>query len=78
MSVRSDDEVIILEGDCHVEDAEPLAQLLQVPGRTLRFIGCRKLHTAVFQAILVFKPAIEGLTGDEILDTLLARAPPLH
>jgi hypothetical protein len=47
MSVRLDDDVIRLEGRCHVEDAEPLLLLLQAdPGRRLDLSQAESIHSA--------------------------------
>jgi hypothetical protein len=65
MSVRLDDEIIRLEGRCHVEDAEPLLVLLQADGaRVVDLSASETLHTAVVQVILAFRPRLAGESGD--------------
>ncbi len=60
MSVRLDGEVIRLEGECWVEEAETLADLLQTPGRSVDLSRCERLHGALAQALLAFGPPISG------------------
>ena len=60
MSVRLDGEVIRLDGDCRVEDAEPLAELLRHGPRPVDLEGCDRLHGAVVQVLLAFGPALRG------------------
>ena len=66
MSVRRHhDGSIILDGDCPVEDAEPLLELLQAtPAAPLDWSPCGRLHTAVMQVILAARPAHVGDCGD--------------
>jgi hypothetical protein len=50
---RSDEGMVVLDGVCAVEDAEPLLQMLQAtPGTAIDWTQCRQLHTAVFQVIM--------------------------
>ena len=50
---RSDTGIVILDGVCAVEDAEPLLQMLQAtPAAVVDWTPCRQLHTAVVQVIL--------------------------
>ena len=72
MTVRSEGDLIILEGDCFIADAEALARLLREPGRVVDVGGARRLHTAIIQAMLVFRPAVIGQTGNPAIDALLA------
>jgi hypothetical protein len=74
MTVRTDDDVIRLEGECWVEDAEPLADLLRAGGRTVDLSGCTRLHGAVAQALLAFAPSLEGAPRSEFLARHLAPA----
>lgn len=66
MSVRrTDGGVVVLEGDCPVDDAEPLLELLQkTPGATVDWTGCGRLHTAVVQVVLAAGAAPTGPCGD--------------
>jgi hypothetical protein len=65
MSVRLDDDVIRLEGRCHVEDAEPLLLLLQAdPGRRLDLSQAESIHSAIVQIMLACSPQLIGDCGD--------------
>jgi hypothetical protein len=66
MSVRRHDGgSIVLEGDCPVEDAEPLLELLQAsPAGPLDWTRCGRLHTAVVQVVLAARPTLAGPCGD--------------
>ena len=62
---RREDGVIVLEGLCAVEDAEPLLQLLQVtPGVVCDWTRCHQLHTAVVQVLLTAGASLTGPCGD--------------
>jgi hypothetical protein len=65
---RHDDGTIHLEGDCPVEDAEPLLELLQAtPGARVDWRGCGRLHTAVVQVVLAVAPDCIGPCGDPFI-----------
>jgi hypothetical protein len=66
MTVRTEAGLaIILEGDCPVEDAEPLLQaVLTDPALPLDWRPCKRMHTAVFQVILSARPAVLRPCGD--------------
>jgi hypothetical protein len=67
VSVRrgEDGTAIILDGNCTVEEAEPLLQLLQAtPVACLDWRQCTHLHTAVLQVILAARPPLIGPCGD--------------
>jgi hypothetical protein len=66
VSLRRDDAgSIILDGNCPVEDAEPLLQMLQAtPAARLDWSRCGHLHTAVLQVILAARAAPTGPCGD--------------
>jgi hypothetical protein len=63
---RHENGTIILEGDCTVEEAEPLLQMLQedAPRSIIDWTKCSHLHTAVLQVILAARPALIGPCGD--------------
>jgi len=63
---RSDAGVVILEGVCPVEDAEPLLRMVQAtPAPVIDWTSCQGLHTAVFQVILASGIVPMGPCGDE-------------
>lgn len=66
MTVRRDPAgAIALEGDCSVEDAETLLQLLlETPSGPVDWSRCGELHTAVVQVILAAKPTLSSACGD--------------
>lgn len=65
MSVGRGDDAILLSGDAPVEDAEPLAALLAAePALAVDWSQSGRLHTAVVQVLLAFRPAMVGTPGD--------------
>lgn len=68
MSVRLDGNLIILEGICRVEDAEPLLGWLQADrGRIVDLAGVEHLHAAVLQVLMALRPTIRGMPEDAFL-----------
>jgi len=62
---RTDSGIVILDGVCAVEDAEPLLQMLQItPVPIVDWTRCRQLHTAVIQVIMASGVAPVGPCGD--------------
>ena len=62
---RRDSGTVILDGECLVEDAEALLQLLTtMPGAALDWTQCRRLHTAVLQVVLASGSVPAGPCGD--------------
>ncbi len=75
MSVRLDGNVILLEGVCRVEDAEPLLGWLQADrGRTVDLTGAEHLHAAVLQILMAMQPAMRGTVRDDFLRDWVAPA----
>lgn len=74
MSVaRSADGTVVLAGDCGVEEAEPLLQMLvATPGASLDWRLCTRLHTAVIQVVLAAKPRLTGPCGDAFVEAWLS------
>ena len=68
MSVRLVSGVIILEGDCPVDEAEPLLELLLAnPGASVDWSACGELHTAVVQVLLAARPPMGSEPGTPFL-----------
>jgi hypothetical protein len=68
MTVRADGSRIRLEGDCRVEDAEALLQLLHAtPEAVADLSDCRRLHAAVLQVLLSFRVPLAAEPKDEAL-----------
>ena len=73
MSVRLDDGVVRLDGDCAVEHAETLLGLLQDnPAAAIDLHRCTRLHLAVAQVLLAARRPIAVLPGDPFLRNLFA------
>ena len=74
MSVRRrEDGVVVLEGACSVEDAEPLLQaLLGSANATCDWMRCDHVHTAVAQVLLMVAPTMVGPCGDAWMDQWMA------
>jgi hypothetical protein len=69
MTVRLDHRAIHLDGDCHVEDAEPLLNLLlKEPGRAVDISALGSIHTALLQLLLAFGPNLVGSNGDRFFE----------
>ena len=65
MSVALAGEVIHIAGPGRIEDAETLASLLQAaPGRVVDLSMAGPLHTAIWQALMAFRPAVAGPVSD--------------
>ncbi len=75
MSVRLAGDVIVLEGPCRVEDAEPLLSLLQAgPDRTVDLTEAGHLHAAVVQVLMALRPTLKGTGQDGFLKTWIIPA----
>jgi hypothetical protein len=74
LTVRLTDRgIVILDGVCTVEDAEPLLQMLQAtPGAVADWTRCRHLHTAVLQVIIASGIVPIGPCGDVWVQQWLA------
>jgi len=73
MSVRVEGQVIFLEDQCHVEQAEELVlRLLEDPTRHVDITGCRHLHSALAQALLSFAARVSGEPADPFLRRFVA------
>jgi hypothetical protein len=61
MSARLDGNIILLEGQCRVEDAEPLLGWLQADSsRVVDLTDAEHLHAAVFQILMALRPPIRA------------------
>ena len=68
MSARLDGNVILLEGPCRVEDAEPLLGWLQADrNRIVDLTEAEHLHAAVLQVLMALKPSIRGNAKDPFI-----------
>jgi hypothetical protein len=65
MSVTLHDRVIVLTGDCGVEHAETLLDLiLSNPDATVDVSAAGSLHTALWQVMLALRPRVSGEPAD--------------
>ena len=68
MALELLDAVAILAGEVTVDDAEPLtAWLRERPDATVDLRDCTHLHTAALQALLFFRPTLDGAPVDAFL-----------
>ena len=68
MSVRLDQDTILLEGHCRVEEAEPLLAMLQADAsRIVDITAADHLHAAVVQVLLAFRASVRGPSRDPFL-----------
>ena len=67
MSVRFDDRAIRIEGNCPVEDAEPLLRLLHAHEAPVDLSRCDGLHAAPFQVLLALRPVIIGIPSSDFV-----------
>jgi hypothetical protein len=53
--------VIAMEGDCSIDDAEPLLQLLLAePRAAVDWTACDRAHAALLQLLMAAAPALVG------------------
>ena len=69
MTVQRDGDVIRLRGNCTVEDAEPLLDLLLNGASAVDLDGCGRLHTAVVQVLWAARPRVSGVPMDAFILT---------
>ena len=75
MTIRRDGPTIRLEGDCWLEDAEPLCHLLESHSvAAVDVSGLGRLHSSVLQVLMVFRPEIVGSNGDEFFEAWIRPA----
>ena len=68
MTVSKSDEIIVLAGDCTVEDAEILLELLLADRKAVVDLSqCGSVHAAVAQVLLASRAAIQGVPAEPLL-----------
>lgn len=68
MSVALDGDAIVLSASCGVEEAESLLALVQGnPGLAVDVAAAESVHTALWQVIFAFSPAIRGEPSDPFI-----------
>jgi len=76
MTVTLDGNAILMTGVCGVDEVETLMNFLEdQPERVVDLAGATAIHTAHWQALMVFRPKIIGTpasssTGDRVLSSL--------
>ena len=60
MTIRRQDDAVLLDDVCAVEDAETLMQELRAGAAVIDWSGCTHLHTACLQVILAAAIPIRG------------------
>jgi hypothetical protein len=76
MTVRRDDDAILLEDVCAVDDAEILMQELRAGAALIDWSACTHLHTACLQVILAAHIPMRGSPSNPALARWLT--PLLH
>ncbi len=65
MTIRRDQDTILLEDVCPVEDAEILMQELLAGATHVDWSGCTELHTACLQVLLASGRPVRGTPANE-------------
>jgi hypothetical protein len=60
MTIRREQDAVLLEGACGVDDAEVLMQELQAGAARVDWSGCVELHTACLQVLLAARAPLFG------------------
>ena len=79
MTVRLETDAIVLSGNCGVEEVEDLVlQMQNRPELPVNLSAATTIHTALWQALLVFRPKIIGASGSSALPEILRRGVDLN
>jgi hypothetical protein len=74
MTVRQEENAITLTGICGVEEVEVLIGLLDAKPKPCIDLGAAvSIHTALWQALMVFRPEIIGLSAPSLADDQVAQ-----
>ena len=66
--LRDSSGTIVLSGQCAVDEAEPLLQLLlETPGAAVDWTRCTGLNTAILQLVIAIRPSLKGPCGDPFI-----------
>ena len=74
MTIRRDDDVVLLEDVCAVEDAEVLMKELQAGATLIDWSACAYLHTACLQVLLAAGLPMRGTPANPAIARWLAPA----
>ncbi len=76
MPVAMHEGMVVFDGACTVEEAEPLlAWLRETPDAAIDLQACSVLHAALAQLILALRPRIAAPPRDPVLAAALMAAP---
>lgn len=74
MTVRLETDAIVLSGRCGVEEVEDLVlQMQNRPELPVDVRAATTIHTALWQALLVFRPKINGASASSAAPEILRR-----
>lgn len=75
MSIRPEGDILYLEGQCRIEDAEPLSVHLQSGAAQVDASACELMHGGVLQALIALNAKVVGTPADQTLSAWLALLP---
>jgi len=74
MTVRQENNMITLTGTCGVEEVETLVGFLESqPQLRVDLTAAVSIHTALWQAMMVFRPEIIGLSASSLAEDKVAQ-----
>jgi hypothetical protein len=74
MTVCIDGNAIVLRGSCGIEEVEPFVGYLEArPDLPVDLTGVEAVHTALWQAIMVYRPIVTGSPNSPFLEAKLLR-----
>ncbi|WP_037088048.1 hypothetical protein [Neorhizobium vignae] len=75
MTVSLKTDTIILSGTCGAEEVETLVGYLEsLPGLSVDLGAATAIHTALWQALMVFRPRMVGASMSSLVDNRLLLA----
>ena len=75
MTVRLNEDTILLTGACPAQDAETLAEFLILQrSRSVDASQCTSLHGAVLQTLMAFRPALQNMPDDPAMRLLFSQS----
>lgn len=75
MTVCIDGNAIVLRGSCGIEEVEPFVGYLEArPDLPVDLTGVEAVHTALWQAIMVYRPIVTGSPNSPFLEAKLLPA----
>jgi len=75
MTVCIDGKAILLRGSCGVEEVELFVSYLEArPDLPVDLTGVEAVHTALWQAIMIYRPIVTGSPNSAFLEATLLPA----